>query len=500
MINSSFRGSSASRALRVLCLLTLATVATGCSSKAKRDTPDNPFRPGTDVGSGGVPQSESALKAQARSAYVKAHLALLNTDYEVAIEQYSQLIARYPFTEFATQAELEKVYAQYRSFKPDEALLAADRFLREHPRHKHADYIQYLKGLVNAARTESISDYLPIDSSKKDVNAERRAYDDFAVLVQRYPQSVYAGDARKRMVHLRNRIASHELSIIRFYVKRQAWVAVSKRAENLIAEYPGAPATAEALNLLKLGYEKLDLKPQLADLERIIAANSDTFRLADAPPVEPGPRSRIGLPDAAGNSPVSTLKAPVAAGPTLKATAAAPTATPTATDANKDAPKGFFARLGSYLNVLNKSYTLDSEQVKDSPAPPQAGGEQPNAPVAAASEAPPVARPSTRNPEQRNSLTTGPYFEDTQVDVRPVTGSAPAAAPAPAAEAATAGAPAADKPAEAPKKTRGFFGWLDGLSGSYTVGEDGKVVETPAVEPATPPAAADKPAETAPAN
>ena len=87
----------------------------------KRDTPDNPFRPGTDVGSGGVPQSEAVLKQEALKAYAKAHNTLLNTDYEAAVDQYTQLIARYPFTEFATQSELEKVYAQYRSFRPDEA-------------------------------------------------------------------------------------------------------------------------------------------------------------------------------------------------------------------------------------------------------------------------------------------------------------------------------------------------------------------------------------------
>ena len=132
MINRSFRGSSASRVLRIACLTSLAILASGCSSKGeKRDTPDNPFRPGTDAGSGGVPQTEAALKQEALKAYARAHNTLLNTDYEAAVDQFTQLIARYPFTEFATQSELEKVYAQYRSFRPDEALLGADRFLRE---------------------------------------------------------------------------------------------------------------------------------------------------------------------------------------------------------------------------------------------------------------------------------------------------------------------------------------------------------------------------------
>lgn len=505
MIYGFYRGPSASRVRQAALLAVLAATAAGCASGSKRNNtmlnPDDPFRPAIDVASGAVPQTEAALKAEARVAYLKAHTSLLNTDYDAATEQYSRIIARYPFTEYATQSELERVFAQYRSFKPDEALLAADRFLREHPRHKHADYLQYLKGLINSARAESISDFLPIDSSKKDVNAERRAYDDFALLVQRYPQSVYAGDARKRMIHLRNRIASHELSIIRFYVKREAWVAVAKRAENLIAEYPGAPATAEALSLLKLGYEKLDLKPQMADLERIIAANQDAIRQADAPKVPPGPRSRIGLPDAAGNAPLTRAPLPPAGASTLAARAPAPPSDatkPAAAPPEQPERKGFFGTVGGYLDKLNGSYTLDAANVKDSKAPQPAGGEQLSTSESAATPAP-VSRPSTRNPDQQNSLTTGPYFQDTQVDLRPASGTAGSAAaatpdPAPAgqpAAAADASAAGTEPPAPAAaKKKRGFFGWLEGLSGSYTVGEDGKVVETPATPPASAPAPA----------
>jgi len=480
MINRSFRGPSASRTLRLPCLMLLAAVACGCASKEKRDTPDNPFRAGTDVGSGGVPQSEAVLKQEALKAYAKAHAALLNTDYETATDQFTQLIARYPFTEFATQSELEKVYAQYRSFKPDEALLAADRFLREHPRHKSADYVQYLKGLINASRTESISDFLPIDTSKKDVNAERRAYDDFAVLVQRYPNSVYTGDARKRMVFLRNRIASHELSIVRFYVKREAWVAVSKRAENLIAEYPGAPATAEALALLKLSYEKLGLTPQIADLDRIIAANQESIRQASVPRVKPGPRSRIGFPEEA-----DAAKAPAAE-------AAAATATAAATSSPKEEPKGFFGKLAGYLNVLNSSYTLDKAPVGDTKA------------AAAPASAPAAASQTvdTKNPNGNASLVTGPYAgAPVVVDVPPVFSDGDGKSPAPPAPAAApvaeraAAADAKAATADSKKKDEGG-GLFDFLNKSYTIGGDKKDAAEPAAAPSDAPAPPSPPAST----
>lgn len=403
MIDRSSCGSSATRVLRVICIASLAALATGCASKGeKSDRPDNPFRPGSEIGpAGNTPQSEQALKLEAAAYYRRAHEAMVASDNATALTRYSELIARYPFTEYSTQAELEKIFVQYRSFAPDEALLAADRFIREHPRHPHVDYVQYLKGLINSSRTQALSDYLPIDSSKKDVTGERRAYDDFAVLLQRYPTSAYAGDARKRMIYLRNRVAAHELSIVRYYVKRQAWVAVSKRAENLIAEYPGAPATVDALQLLKLSYEKLGLTQQLTDVDLMIASNAASIAQASAPPSKPGPRTVVTLPA------VQPSAAPTAA-------ATAPAAL------SSEAPKGLFERIGGYFESLNKTYAVDGKDAK--PADSTAPGAKVE-----------PANPSSPNQPDAASLTTGPYNgEPTVVNIPPVFTDSAAAKPAPA--------------------------------------------------------------------
>ena len=56
------------------------------------------------------------------------------------------------------------------------------------------------------------------------------AFDDFQVLLQKYPSSRYAGDAWQRMVYIRNRLAEHELHVVDFYVRRGAYMAAAKRA------------------------------------------------------------------------------------------------------------------------------------------------------------------------------------------------------------------------------------------------------------------------------
>lgn len=286
-----------------LAVATLASVLwlTGCSSDAKRDPsarPVNPFKDRDSRSSLNKSQvSERELKLEADQLYRVARKALDSSDFTEAQSRYDILIERYPFTEYAVQAELEKIYAMQREFRPDEALAAADRFLREHPRHASADYVQYLKGVIQAERDAGLLDALPLDHTKGDVGSLRKAYDEFSLLLQKYPNSRYGEDARARMVDLRNRIAANEMHVVHYYVRRGAHLAAAKRAEQIIAQYPGAPATLEALKTLQKSYTALGLQQQADDAVRLLAAqpvsNPVQAGAGPAQPPEPGVFSRI---------------------------------------------------------------------------------------------------------------------------------------------------------------------------------------------------------------
>lgn len=255
--------------------LTLAVAA--CASDPNALPPTNPFKGG---------KSERELRLEADGLYRLARRSLDTADFQGAVQRYDQILLRYPFTDYATQAQLESIYAKYRAFDPEGALGTADRFLKEHPRHPAVDYVYYLKGLINFQRGESVFDWL-VDSARQDVSYARRAFDDFALLAQRYPASPYAGDARLRMIHLRNRIANHELSIVQYYVRRGAHVAAAKRAERIVSDYPGAPVTLEALALMEKSYRAIGLEQQAEDARRLREANAAAMPTVDAAAPEP---------------------------------------------------------------------------------------------------------------------------------------------------------------------------------------------------------------------
>jgi outer membrane protein assembly factor BamD len=256
-----------------------ALLVCACSSDPNKPSPTNPFKAG---------RTERELRLEADGLYKLARTALDSADFQGAIQRYDQILLRYPFTDYATQAQLESIYAKYRAFDAEGALSTADRFLKEHPRHPAVDYVYYLKGLINFQRGESSFDWL-IDSSRQDVGNARSAFDDFALLLQKYPNSRYAGDARERMVYLRNRIAAHELSIVKYYVRRGAHIAAAKRAEKIVAEYPGAPATIEALALLESSYRAVGLNDQADEIHRVREANPAQIVTSSAAAASPVP-------------------------------------------------------------------------------------------------------------------------------------------------------------------------------------------------------------------
>lgn len=279
------------RSALLVAVLTGIVLFSGCASNKSRDEDprapvDNPFKP-RDEGPGSRPShaAEREKQLKADQLYRRGHKELLNAEYTNAAKTFDDLITRYPFTPYATQAQIEQVYAQYRSYNTEAAAAGADRFLREHPRHPHADYVLYLRGLIDQSRDQSLLQYLPINPAEHDPNDKQHAFQDFALLLQRYPNSRYNWDARQRMVSLRNDIAVHELSIARFYMKRGAWLAAAKRAQNVIANYPGAPATADALLDLKRCYTQLGLKDQEQQVDTLIAANQKSLKAARSPTV-----------------------------------------------------------------------------------------------------------------------------------------------------------------------------------------------------------------------
>jgi outer membrane protein assembly factor BamD len=219
-------------------------------------------------------RAKQEKKVTPEALYKKAHKSLDAYDFNGAIKSYEQLTARFPFTDEARQARLDLIYAYYRAGEGESATDAADTFIRENPTHPRVDYAWYVKGLVDFERTpNAIERLFRADLTKRPPSTARKAFAAFKTVVEQYPKSEYAHDSLQRMVYLRNRLASYEVHVARFYYKRGAYVAAAQRAKNAIEQYDGSPAIRDALVIMIESYDKLNLQPLAADAREVYRAN-----------------------------------------------------------------------------------------------------------------------------------------------------------------------------------------------------------------------------------
>jgi outer membrane protein assembly factor BamD len=218
----------------------------------------------------------------AAKLYTEAAEQLDAANYQRAIEYYEKLDARYPFGRYAMQGQLDIAYAYYKDEQPEAAIAAADRFIKLYPQNPYVDYAYYLKGIVNYNRSVGFIDrFIPTDPSQRDPGSALDAFQDFAQLVRRYPNSKYAVDARQRMVYLRNNLAKNEVHVARYYMKRGAYVAAANRAQYVIEHYQRTTAVEQALELLAEAYRAMDEDQLAADAERVLAMNREAGRFVD---------------------------------------------------------------------------------------------------------------------------------------------------------------------------------------------------------------------------
>lgn len=211
--------------------------------------------------------------------YQEAIQAMDEENFEVAIEKLQLLESRYPFGRYSEQAQLELIFAYFSNYEPEAARAAADRFIRLHPNHDNIDYAFYLKGLTAFEQDISwITQYLPVDETKRDPGAALDSFESFSTLVNRYPESQYAPDSQKRMVYLKNRLAAYEVHVGRYYIQREAYVAAANRGRYVIENMQETPAVPDALAIMVEAYSRLGQQNLAADTLTVLNQNFPDYQ------------------------------------------------------------------------------------------------------------------------------------------------------------------------------------------------------------------------------
>lgn len=217
--------------------------------------------------------------AAVEKLYAEAKEDMNGGNYDSAIKSLERVEGRAAGTLLSQQAELDLAYAYWKTNDRAQAIAKLDRFIKLHPSSPALDYALYLRGLTNFNENLGILGSLARQNlSERDQQASRDAYQSFKQLVEQFPNSRYAGDARVRMDYVVNSLAAYEVHVARYYLRRGAYVSSANRAQVAVRDYPQTPAVEEALYIMTQCYDRLGLDQLRDDANRVLQANFPSSR------------------------------------------------------------------------------------------------------------------------------------------------------------------------------------------------------------------------------
>ncbi len=207
-------------------------------------------------------------------AYEEAQTSVRRGNYRRGIMIFEAIQARYPFSDLSRQIQLELMYAYYKGGQMEQAVEAADTFMRENPIHPRVDYALYIKGLAYYEPKPGLLErWFRKDVTQRPPKDIELAYSSLRRLVERFPASEYAPDAEQRMIAIRNRLAAYENHVADYYLRRGAYVAALNRARNALESYNGAEGNARSLEIMASAYDNLGMTELASDTRRVLSQN-----------------------------------------------------------------------------------------------------------------------------------------------------------------------------------------------------------------------------------
>ncbi len=170
-----------------------------------------------------------------------------------AIDYFQEVERQHPYSEWSRRAILMTAYAHYQGNDYNEAMAAADRFITLYPGSPSAAYAYYLKAICYFEQIVDVG---------RDQGATVSALTALRDVVQRYPNTEYAQDARLKIDMVNDQLAGKEMNVGRWYLRENQPLAAIGRFKTVVDRYQTTSHTPEALYRLVEGYLTLGLEEE----------------------------------------------------------------------------------------------------------------------------------------------------------------------------------------------------------------------------------------------
>jgi outer membrane protein assembly factor BamD len=196
--------------------------------------------------------------------YADAWLMIDRENWLEAGRQFDEVERQHPYSIWARRAILMSAYCYYQGNRYDDSIDAATRFIQLHPGNKDVPYAYYLK---------AVSLYEQIGDVERDQGKTEEALTALQDLIQRFPETEYARDARLKVDLTRDHLAGREMTIGRFYLRQGEYLAAINRFHTVVDKYQTTTHTPEALERLTEAYLSLGVVKEAQTSAAVLGYN-----------------------------------------------------------------------------------------------------------------------------------------------------------------------------------------------------------------------------------
>src|ERR1700734_4533230 len=189
---------------------------------------------------------------------------LANGSPSEAAKKFTDLGKQYPSSDWARKGLLMTTYANYQAGDYTTAETSAERYLKDYPNSPEADYVLYL---------QANSYYMQIPDISRDQEKTAKALETFQSVVQKYPKSDYADDAKYKIQVTSDQLAGKEMSVGRFYLNRRNYTAAINRFRAVLSNYQTTRHAEEALYRLTEAYMGLGITDEAQTAAAVLGHN-----------------------------------------------------------------------------------------------------------------------------------------------------------------------------------------------------------------------------------
>ena len=226
----------------------------------------------------------------AEELYDKAISQVEDQRYLSAQKTFDKLERQHPYSEYSERSRLMTVYIAARTGQYEKTILAADRFLALYPSSQDAPYAMYMKGAAQYNQMKDIT---------RDQQTAEDAIATFQAIINNFPNSRYAKDAKERILIAKDQLAGKEMSVGRYYLGNNNFTAAINRFRTVVEDHQTSTHVEEALLRLTEAYLALGLVNEAKTAAAVLGHNypssrwyEDAYKLLQkqglAPEVESG--------------------------------------------------------------------------------------------------------------------------------------------------------------------------------------------------------------------